>query len=100
MSPCSPLAASTKLFSQGAIDSQLDFGRDFDAKSLENRSKIGCDSAFRPKSASESILGTFWPRFSHLGGTFGRSGVPSDDYWGSLGRLLGEIMQKTAVFGF
>ena len=37
MSPCSPLAASTKLFAQGALESRLNFGRDFDEKSAENR---------------------------------------------------------------
>ena len=64
----------------------LSISSNFDGKSVENRSEIGCDSGFRPKSASESMLGTFWPRFSYLGGTFGRSGVPSRVPWGSLGR--------------
>ena len=99
MSPCSPLAASTKLFSQGALESQLDFGRDFDGKSAENRSKIGCGSAFPLKSAGESLWGAFWPRFSHLGGTFGRSGVPSGDHWGSLGRLWGAQVESRMLWG-
>ena len=86
MSPCSPLAASTQLFPHGTLESQLDFGRDFDGKSAENRSKIGCGSDFRPRSASESIWGTFWARFSYLGGNSGRFCGPWLASWGPLGR--------------
>ena len=87
MSPCSPLAASTQLFSQGAIESQLDFGCDFDGKSAENHLKIGGGSAFPPNSVGESLWGAFWPRFSRFGLTFGRSGGASGDPGPSLGRL-------------
>ena len=64
MSPCSSIAASTKLFSHGAIKLQLDVGRDFDGKSDENQSTISCESEFPPKSAGEALLGAFWHRFS------------------------------------
>ena len=89
MSPCSPLASSTTLFSQGAVESQLDFGRDFDGKSAENRSKIGRGAAFSVQSAGESLWWPFWPRISPLRATFGRSGVALGDPGASLGRLGG-----------
>ena len=89
MLPCSPLAASMLLFSQGAIESQLDFGCDVDGKSAENRWKIGCSSACPPKSAAESLWEAFWLRFSRFVITFGRFGVASGDSGHSLGRLRG-----------
>ena len=72
MSPCSRIAASTKLFSQGAIELQLDVGRDFHDKSDENQLRIGSESEFPPKSAGEALLGAFWQRFSRFLATWGR----------------------------
>ena len=66
---------------------------DFDEKSDENRSRIGCESEFPPKSAVEALLGTFWPRLSRLWGAWGRSwetfsppGAPQASPGGALAR--------------
>ena len=80
MSPCSPIAASMQLFSQGAIELQLDFGCDLDGKSAANRSKISCESLFLLNSAAESLWAAFWPWFSWFRGA-----------WGPLGTALGRV---------
>ena len=72
MSPCSRIAASTKLFSQGAIELRLYVWRDFDEKIDENQSKNSCESEFPPKSAGEALLGAFWQRFSRFLAAWGR----------------------------
>ncbi len=72
MSPCSRIAASTKLVSEGAIELRLYVWRDFDEKLDENRSKIGCESESPPKSAVEALLGAFWQRFSRFLTAWGR----------------------------
>ena len=73
MSPCSPIVASTKLLSQGAIELRLDVGRDvaekstkIDRKSVQNRSQVDFfDQVDR--------LGSLGARLSPSGGALSRN---------------------------